>query len=100
MRFTSIILFFLFVNSFINNAILAKEINKTHTPRASELIIPISIPFANKLIDINTMPIRECTFGYVYHSKTTDSLFLITGLLRHSNSVVIGLFNEEYRSLC
>lgn len=96
--FTIICLFS--IGCLFHNIDLSIKINKTHTPRVSELIIPISIPFANKLIDVNTMPVRECTFGYVYYSKTTDSLFLITGLLRHSNSVVINLFNEEYRSLC
>ena len=100
MRFTSAVLCFFFLNCCANNIILAKQINKSHTPKASELIIPISIPFANKLIDVNTMPVRECTFGHVYHSKTTDSLFLITGLLRHSNSVVIDLFNDEFRDIC
>jgi hypothetical protein len=101
MRFISTAFCFLFLSCCANNIVLAKEINKTHTtPKATELIIPVSIPFANKLIDINTMPFRECTFGYVYHSKTTDSLFLITGLLRHSNSVVIDLFNDEFRDIC
>jgi len=100
MRFTSTALCFLFFSCCVNNTILAKQINESYTPKASELIIPVSIPFANKLIDVNTMPFRGCTFGYVYHSKTTDSLFLVTGLLRHSNSVVINLFNEEFRDLC
>ena len=100
MRFISTAFCFLFLSCCANNIILAKQINKSYTPKATELIIPVSIPFANKLIDVNTMPVRECTFGHVYHSKTTDSLFLITDLLRHSNSVVIDLFNQEFRDLC
>lgn len=88
---------FLLLGSCARNVMLAAQMNKTSK---AEIVIPVSVPFANKLIDINEMPIRECTFGYVYHSKTTNSLYLITGLLRHKNSVVIKLFNEEYRDIC
>lgn len=102
MRFTFIVFCFLFFNCYccLNNIILGKEINKIHTSKSSELIIPISIPFANKLIDINAMPFRECTFGYVYHSKSTNNVYLITSLFRYNNNSIIKLYKEEYKHIC
>ena len=63
-------------------------------------VVSITIPFASHIIDVNTMPIGQCNFGYTYRPKSIDKVFVINGFLRLDNEQIVYDFDKYYYHEC
>ena len=63
-------------------------------------VVSITIPFYWLVLDTNTMPIGQCSFGYTYRPKTIDKVFVINGLWRLDNEQIVYDFDKYYYHEC